>query len=295
MAYENHSGDFDTFDKWLASCPPTTPPARLRDRCAATILRKTDSIEPVRSRRHLALAPKLIAAVSSAIAAAIVITLISGSREQSVFAQALEQSAKAPAMHIVETYVDPVTSPGLLVTSEWWIVPGAGFRRISKKNGVVEFVVVVHNGQSTEWIPERNIVEIRPSHEAVGDVPYFTDAALALRRLETMAKDQTVPIRTEEAQKDGKAIRRIQITNLTEGRQADSALMLTLVVDIDTATNRVVKKWSHEWAVGQDRSNYAAQDATLVMDVDYPALRQLPESLFKLEYPASAKVARQKQ
>jgi hypothetical protein len=293
MTNENQSDKFDTFDDWLRRCPPIAPPVGLRERCIATISPVGTLAKSFPKRARLTMAAKLIAVASSAIAATIFVAWLAGSRNQSVFAQAIEQTKKAPAIHIRETNVDPDARPGFLGTSEWWIVPGAGLRRTCKNNDEVEYVVVKRDGQSTTWFPERNAVEIKSSHEAIGDFPYFTDATLALERFETMAKEQKIPITAEELQRNGKAIRRIQIKDLREGEQGNAALMATLIVDIDVATNRIVRKWTHEWAVGKDRNNYASLDATLVMDIDYPAPSDLPKSLFKLEYPANAKVIRE--
>jgi hypothetical protein len=293
MTNENAADEFDEFDEWLSRCPPIAPPASLRERCIATISAEGTVANPVPKRGRFAMAAKLMAVASSAIAATILVAWFAGSRNQSVFAQAIEQTKKAPAIHIRETNVDPEARPGLLGTSEWWIVPGAGLRRTCKNNDEVEYVIVRRDGQSTTWFPERNAVEIKSSHETIGAFPYFTDGTLALERFETMAKEQKIPITAEEVQRNGKTIRRLQIKDLREGEQGNAALMATLIVDIDAATNRIVRRWTHEWAVGKDRNNYASLDATLVMDIDYPVLSDLPKSLFKLEYPADAKVIRE--
>jgi hypothetical protein len=293
MTNENQPDESDTFDEWLRRCPPIAPPAGLRERCMTTMSPEGTLAKPVPKWGRLAIAAKLIAVASSAIAATILVAWFAGSRNQSVFAQAIEQTKKAPAIHIRETNVDPEARPGYLGTSEWWIVPGTGLRRICKRNDEVEYVVVKRDGQSTTWFPERNTVEIKSSHETIGDFPYFTDATLALERFEAMAKEQKIPITAEEVQQNGKTIRRIQIKDLREGEQGNAALMATLIVDIDVATNRIVRRWTHAWAVGKDRNNYASLDATSVMDIDYPGLSDLPNSLFKLEYPADAKVVRE--
>jgi hypothetical protein len=295
MTDENLSDEFDAFDNWLRTCPPVAPPLNLRERCLMTIpMGPNRELRPlVRPRPKFASVAKVVAAISATIAATLAIAWLSGAREQSVFAQAIEQSAKAPAIHIVETFIDPEARPGLLATGEWWVIPGDRQRRVCKNNNEVEFVNVKSEGNSTIWFPGRNVVEIKPNHEAVGNLPYFTDATLSLRRFEDLAKQQKVPITVETIEKDGKALRRIQIKDLREDKLADAELMLTLIVDIDSATNRIVRTWSHEWAVGKERANYASLNSTHVMDLNYPTPSSLPDSLFKVDYPAGAKVTRE--
>jgi hypothetical protein len=107
-----------------------------------------------------------------------------------------------------------------------------------------------------------------------------------------MANDQKISLTQKQIVKPGGKIRRLEIKDLREVQQPNAVLMLSLIVDIDDVTNRIVRKWSHERAVGKDRGNFAAGNATSVMEIDYPTLDSLPESLFRVEYPSDAKVTR---
>jgi hypothetical protein len=293
MANENHNDDFDELECWLSSCPPVAPPVGLRERCVATIPAQENLVPMVRPRNWQVQAAKVAAAISSAIAATILVVWVSGSQERSVFAKAIEETNRAAAVHILETWMDPERRPGQLRTSEWWIVPGVGQRRVAKVNGEVLFVSVTHGGQRSTWFPERNTLEITPDTEPLRGVPYFTDPLLFLGDFEQKAKEQNIPITYREFERKDKKIHQVQIKDVCLFELPDAKSTATVIVDVDSATNRIVRSWSHEWAVGSKAKDHIASlNATSVMDIDYPAPETLPESLFKLEYPADAQIER---
>ena len=288
---ENREDAFDAFDTWLNSCPAASPPVGLVERCLATIPETGSSITVARPTRQRGRALKVIA-VGTAIAATVVVAWLGLHSERSAFAEAIRQTTHANAVHILETFTDPERSPGELRTSEWWIRPGVGMKRVVKVNGEMAYVFVTRDGETTNWFPGENSVVIKRDSHPVDDFPYFTSAILAIKKIEQMASDQKIPLTQQEIVKPDGKIRRLEIKDLREVEQPNAVLMLSLIVDIDDVTNRIVRKWSHEWAVGKHRENFATGNATSVMEIDYPTPDSLPESLFRVEYPSDAKVTR---
>jgi hypothetical protein len=289
---ENEVVNFDAFESWLRTCPAVNLPVELLDRCLSTIPGNASPSIAARPTRHHARAAKIIAGIGSIVAVTVLALFLLENRQHSVFAQVIEQTTHATAIHILETFSDPERSPEELRTSEWWVRPGIGMRRILKVNGEVEYIFVKYRGETINWLPRDNSVVIKQASDPVGDLPYFTNAILALKKIEQMANEQRIPVSEQHIAKSGSKLRRFEIKNLREDQQNNATLMLSIVVDIDDVTNRIVRNWSHEWAVGKDRDNFATLNATHVMEIDYP--ETLPESLFKIDYPTDAKVTRTK-
>jgi hypothetical protein len=211
-----------------------------------------------------------------------------------VFAEAIRKSSAAPAVHFVETFTELERDPGSVRSSEWWSVRGVGSARALKSDGKVTRRIMWQKGEVTTWDLENNEVLITPTSDPVDRVaPWLTDAE-TLRDYEKKAKAQGIPIKVDKVTVNGREIRRIRIVNLLVAEQDDSKQKMTLIVDIDAATERIVRQWSHLAASGPNRENFASLNSVHEFVIDYPDPKSVEPSIFKLDYPADAKVTRSK-
>ncbi len=284
--------NLDAFESWLATHPEAELPSELRAECLDTIpVRKVARRQQPAALSRSGLT-RLIGgtlALSAALIAALWIVL---SDNSSVFAQALAESRGAAVIHIVEMFQDPERQPGKVTSNEWWIAPRKGVRRIAKRNGEVAFEMVRDNTTTSVWFPEKNEVRIEPSAQLEGVGQWIVDPTADLLFLEKKAKDQGVPIKTSESEQSGRLVRRVRMDDVVLDKSDDASLIISLVVEIDVATNRVVRRWSHERALGKNRESYSSLDATTEFVIDYPDAGQFGASFFELDYPDDARVTR---
>jgi len=294
---QNRDELFDEFETWLRSCPPTKPPDDLRARCLRTVPseHQTRAVFTFASYRNVwrEHRVKLVGGLSL-LAASIVVVCFLAQGPESVFAAAIRKSAAAPAVHFVETFSELEREPGSVRSSEWWIVRGIGKARVLKTDGQVTRRIVWHKSEVTNWNLENNEVSITPTSHPVDRVAGWLTDADTLRDYEKKAKEQGIPIKVDKVAIDGREIRRVRIVDLIVTEQDDTKQKMTLIVDIDDSTNRIVRKWSHLSASGPNRENFASLNSVHEFVIDYPDAKSIDRSIFKLDYPADAKVTRSK-
>jgi hypothetical protein len=289
-----------SFDDWLTSCPPADLPRGLREACLRTVSQVARPFVAARAGRPRSFRYRTAAAVGLLATAAVLFVALIGGQGDSVFARALESSQAAEAVYILETRTDPNRSPGQIDNSEWLTRRGHGSRRVVRRNNEIQYVWVNHNGKSTKWSPTTNEVVIQSNAGDIDVAPYFAAAAIELRDYEQKAREQGIPIRIEEADRRGTRVRQIRIEDFYLDDQDDDTLISTLIVDIDVATNRIIRQSTRRrpTADSGDRGHAANSDApvavaaTQIFDIKYPDPDSIEDSMFSIQFPEDAEVTR---
>lgn len=276
-----------TFDDLLLSAPPTSVPQGLRDRCLATVP------SPVVRRPEHAIRHRAMLLWTFASATAIAFGLVGAGlvwpTNSELFATAIENVRDAKALHMVIVCRNE-EDKGVEKVDEWWCVRGEAWRRTIKRNDTIETEMLKKSGNWIVWRVSNNTVDIEPYTELI-ELPSFTDPAVfTLPQLEALARKQNVPVSVTTLNVGNKRIRRYTIKDVQQIENGDATLLTSAIVDIDPIYNRIVRVESQQHATGIGQDRFALPKASFVFTMDYPDPRDIPETVFQLNYPSDATV-----